>query len=58
VQTDGTERAYRVTDSKAEATKIARRVAENKQTELVIKNADGRIGSKDSHGNDPRRIKG
>jgi hypothetical protein len=58
VQSNGTERAYRVRDNKAEAVRIARGVAENKGAELVIKNASGRIESKDSHGNDPRRIKG
>jgi hypothetical protein len=38
--------------------KRGRELAANKQTELVIKNEAGRIMSKDSHGNDPRRIKG
>ncbi len=33
-------------------------LTENKRTELVIKNEAGRIVAKDSHGNDPRRIKG
>lgn len=33
VQTDGTQRAYRVTDTKAEAEVIARQVAKNKGTE-------------------------
>jgi hypothetical protein len=58
VQTDGTERAYRVYDGKAAAIKTARSVAANKGTELVIKNESGRIAGKDSYGNDPRRTKG
>ena len=58
VQTDGTQRAYRVRDTKTEAVKIARRVAGNKGTELLIKNERGRIVAKDSRGNDPRRIRG
>ena len=58
VQTDGTERAYRVKDKKSEAVTIARRVAGNKGAELVIKDERGRMGRKDSHGQDPRRIKG
>ena len=58
VQTDGTQRAYRVQDRKADAIKIARSVAENKGVELVIKNEQGRIAAKDSHGNDPRNIRG
>lgn len=58
VQTDGTQRAYRVRDRKSEAVKIARSVAGNKGVELVIKNERGRIDAKDSRGNDPRRIRG
>jgi hypothetical protein len=58
VQTDGTTRAYRVYDTKAPADKTARSVAKNQGAELVIKNEKGQIVSKDSHGNDPRRIKG
>ena len=58
VQTDGKQRAYRVKDRKTEAVSIARSVAKNKGTELVIKDERGRATSKDSHGNDPRRIRG
>jgi hypothetical protein len=58
VQTDGTQRAYRVKDRKSEAVSIARSVAKNKRTELVVKNERGRGVRKDSHGNDPRRIPG
>jgi hypothetical protein len=58
VQTDGTQRAYRVSDRKADAVSIGRQVAMHQQAELVVKDERGRIQSKDSHGNDPRRIKG
>ncbi len=58
VQTDGTSRADSLHDRKSDAVARGRELAENKQTELVIKNASGRIAGKDSHGNDPRRIKG
>ena len=58
VQTDGTQRAYRVKDRKAEAVSIARSVAKNKGTELLIKNERGRVVAKDSHGSDPRDIPG
>jgi hypothetical protein len=58
VQTDGTQRAYRVRDSKSDAVRIARSVARNKGTELVIKNERGRIQGKDSRGNDPRNVRG
>jgi len=58
VQTDGTQRADSLHDRKPEAVKRGRALAENKQTELVIKDERGRIVGKDSHGDDPRRIKG
>lgn len=58
VQTDGTQRADSLHDRKSDALARARELAENKGTELVIKNEQGRIVSKDSHGNDPRRVKG
>jgi hypothetical protein len=43
---------------KSEAVARGRELAENKQAEFVIKNEKGRIEAKDSHGNDPRKIKG
>lgn len=58
VQTDGTQRADSLHVRKSDAVARARQLAENKRTELVIKNESGRIVEKDSHGNDPRRIKG
>ena len=58
VQTDGTQRAYRVYDGKSQAERTARSVAKNKGAELVIKNESGRIVGKDSHGADSRRTRG
>ena len=58
VQTDGTHRADSLHDRKSDATRRGRELAENKQTELVIKDEHGRIVGKDSHGRDPRRIPG
>jgi len=58
VQTDGTKRADSLHDRKTDAVARARELAKNKHTELVVKNQTGRIGAKDSHGKDPRRIKG
>jgi hypothetical protein len=58
VQTDGTQRADSLHDRKSDAVVRGRTLAENKRTELVIKNEDGRIAGKNSHGNDPRRTKG
>jgi len=58
VQTDGTKRADSLHDRKSDAIARARELASNKQAELVIKDEAGRVSTKDSHGNDPRRIKG
>ena len=58
VQSDGTERADSLHDRKDEAVKRARELAANKDAELVIKDRDGRVMGKDSHGNDPPRIPG
>ena len=35
-----------------------RELARNKEAELIIKDESGKIVGRDSHGNDPRRIKG
>jgi len=58
VQTDSTQRAASLHDKKSDAIARGRELAGNKKTELVIKDERGRIVGKDSHGNDPRRIKG
>ena len=58
VQTDGTQRADSLHAKKSDAVARGRELAENKKTELVIKNEDGKIAQKASHGNDPRRTKG
>jgi hypothetical protein len=58
VQTDGTARADSLHDRKSDAITRARELAGSKKTEMVIKNADGRIAQKNSKGNDPRGSKG
>ena len=58
VQTDSTQRADSLHDRKSDAIARGRALAGNKKTELVIKDERGRIAGKDSHGNDPRHIKG
>jgi hypothetical protein len=58
VQRDGCERATALHGNKAEATADARQRSRNAGTELFIHNRNGQIGSRDSHGNDPRRYKG
>ena len=58
VQKDGTQRASLVTDRKSDAVDRARAQARREGAELVIKDQQGRIQSKDSHGRDPRSSKG
>jgi hypothetical protein len=58
VQKDGTQRASRVLDRKADAERIARDQARREGAELVVKGADGRIQRKDSHGHDSPRSRG
>jgi hypothetical protein len=58
VQKDGTQRASKLFDRKTDAVDRARAQARREQAELIVKSADGRIERRDSHGHDPRSIKG
>lgn len=52
IKKSGTERISVHTSTKAEAIKKGRAISKNQGTEFVIHNKDGKIASKDSHGND------
>lgn len=52
VQSAGSNRAAGVYDTKAEAVERAREIAQNKQAELIVQNANGVIGWRNSFGND------
>lgn len=54
----GNEKHTRVVNTQKEAINIAREIAKNQQSELIIHRPDGTIRDKDSFGNDPRNIKG
>ena len=54
----GAERASGHFDTKREAINRGREISRNARTEFRIHNRDGRISQSDSHGNDPRDIKG
>ena len=54
----GNERVTKVTPKQKAAIDAAREIAENQGSELLIHGRNGRIREKDSHGNDPRNIKG
>lgn len=56
-QSDG-QRSSGHFDTKQDAVDRAREISKNQETELVIHNRDGKIGGKDSHGNDPYPPKG
>lgn len=50
---EGNTRASNTFDTKAEAQAKGREMAMDRKVEHVIKNMDGRIGQKNSYGNDP-----
>lgn len=49
----GNERATVRTTTQAEAIRVAKGIAGNQQSEVVIHGMDGRIRMKNSYGNDP-----
>lgn len=56
---EGTDRAFSARAStKAEAVAEGRAAAQRDSVEHIIKNQDGKIAEKDSHGNDPRNSPG
>ncbi|MEO5910836.1 MAG: DUF2188 domain-containing protein [Pelobium sp.] len=52
------EKATKITSTQKEAIKVARDIAINQKSELIIHRKDGTIRDKDSFGHDPRNIKG
>lgn len=58
VRVQGNSRASSTHDTKTEVFKAGREKARDLETELFVKNMDGKIGYRNSYGNDPRRSKG
>ncbi|MBK7440147.1 MAG: DUF2188 domain-containing protein [Chitinophagales bacterium] len=54
----GNDKSTKITPTQKQAIDIAREIAKNQQSELVVHNKEGKIRTKDSFGNDPRNIKG
>lgn len=54
----GNERATVVTGTQKEAIEIAKGIAQNQNSELIIHGKNGRIREKNSYGNDPYPPKG
>lgn len=53
VRGEGNERLTRKADTQGDAIQIAREIAINQQSEVVIHRPNGTIRDKDSYGNDP-----
>ena len=53
IKGEGNKRATKVTKTQKEAIDIARAIAKNQKSELIIQSTNGIIRSKDSYGNDP-----
>ena len=58
VRRGGAARASGHFDTKQQAVDAGRDISRNQGTEFRIHNKDGKISQTDSHGNDPRNIKG
>ncbi|MCA8833650.1 MAG: DUF2188 domain-containing protein [Proteobacteria bacterium] len=54
----GAQRATGIFDTKKVAVDKTRVVSRNQETELIVRNKNGQIGYRDSHGNDPIESKG
>ena len=54
----GSSRATKVVDTQREAIDIARSIAQNQQSEMLIHGENGRIRERNSYGNDPYPPKG
>lgn len=54
----GNKQATKVTPTQKAAIDAAREIAKNQGSELLIHGRNGKIREKDSHGNDPKNIKG
>ena len=58
VKGEGNERATIVVPTQAEAIEIAREIAINNKSELLIHDQNGQVRQKNSYGNDPYPPKG
>lgn len=58
VKGEGNTKNTRITPTQREATEVARTIARNQQSELLIHGKNGQIREQDSYGNDPFPPKG
>jgi len=53
VKGEGNKKVTKITKTQKEAIEIAKKIAKNQGSEVVIHNRKGQIRDKDSYGNDP-----
>lgn len=53
VKGEGNQKVTKITGTQKEAIKVAKEIAKNQGSELIVQGKDGKIVSKDSYGNDP-----
>lgn len=58
VKGEGNSKPTAIVDTQREAIEIAREISQNQKSELFIHNQQGQIRERDSHGHDPKDIKG
>lgn len=58
VKSAGAKRATKVTSTQQEAINVARQIAQNQQSELLIHGENGQIQEKNSYGNDSHSPEG
>jgi uncharacterized protein YdaT len=58
IKGEGNEKVTKIVDTQKEAIDIAREIAKNQQSELIIHRPNGQIRDKDSYGNDTFPPKG
>jgi hypothetical protein len=58
VKGEGNSKATVIVNTQQEAIDIARDISQNQKSELFIHNRQGQIRERDSHGHDPKNVKG
>jgi uncharacterized protein YdaT len=58
VKKEGSNRFTVITDNQRDAIRVAREIAKNQKSELIVHGKDGKIREKNSYGNDPHPPKG
>ncbi len=58
IKGEGNKKYTTIADTKAQAEKIAKEIAKNNKSELIIHWKDWKIQARNSYGNDPRSTRG